>query len=128
MAALSGTQVNPMLPLPPGVQSGFDEYVRGDLQRVTRLSLENITKEKAEKATLRDLSFAADKTLARLEAIEARTSNLQAFSQIFTQYGITPSHSASRVTLEQKITVETQHLPQPAKLDNHTGLILAQSR
>jgi len=111
VTALSGTQANPMLPLPAGVRSGFDAYVRGDLQRVARLSLEHITKEKAEKATLRDLSFAADKTLTRLEAIEARSSNMHAFAQIYSQFGITPSHSASRVTLEQKITVETQHTP-----------------
>jgi hypothetical protein len=111
ITALSGNQTNPIVPLPAGVQAGFDAYVRGDLQRVARLSLEHITKEKAEKATLRDLSFAADKTLTRLEAIEARSSNMHAFAQIYGQFGITPSHSASRVTLEQKITVETQHTP-----------------
>jgi hypothetical protein len=108
-AALSGTPANPTVPVPDSVQSGFDAYVKGDLQRVARLSLESITKEKAEKATLRDLAFATDKTLGRLEAIESRSSNMQAFSQIYSSLGIAQSHSASRMTLEQKITVETSH-------------------
>jgi len=110
VAAPSGEQH-----VPPNVQKEFDTYVRGDLQRIAKLALGNITPEKAQKATVRDLSFAADKTLARLEAIEGRTSNFDALAQIVDHFGITPSHSASRVTLEQKITVETQHLPPAAK-------------
>ena len=106
VATLSGEQ-----PDASGVQQEFDTYVKGDLQRVAKLSLQSITPEKAQKASLRDLSFAADKTLGRLEAIESRTSNLQVFAQIFGQYGITPSHSVSRMTLEQKITVEAQLTP-----------------
>ncbi|HKQ34021.1 MAG TPA: hypothetical protein VJT11_01820 [Nitrospiraceae bacterium] len=107
ITALSGTPVNPTVPVPDSVQSGFDDYVKGDLQRVARLSLGNITAEKAKKATIRDLGFVADKSLARLEAIESRSSNMQAFAQIYSSLGIAQSHSASRMTLEQKITVET---------------------
>jgi hypothetical protein len=116
VTAPSGTQANPILPLPAEVRSGFDEYVLGDLQRVVRLSLGNITKEKAEQATLRDICFAVDKTLTRLEAIETRKSNLGAFNSFTADYGIVGSHSVSRLTLESKVTIEsTSRTPQTAK-------------
>jgi hypothetical protein len=105
VAALSGVQP----------EQTFDGYVNGDLQRVARLALTSITEDKAKKSTLRDLAFTTDKMLGRLEVIEARTTNLHVFAQIFAEYGITPSHSASRMTLEQKITVETQHTPEAEK-------------
>jgi len=78
-------------------------------------SVDNITDEKLKKASPQACAIVADRLLGRAETIEGRTSNLDALVQIAGQFGLQPSHSASRVTLEQKITVETQHLPQTAK-------------
>jgi hypothetical protein len=85
------------------------------LRKKAMQSVDCITEEKLKKATPQACAIVADRLLGRAETIEVRTSNLDALSQIAGQFGITPSHSASRVTLEQKITVETQHLPQTAK-------------
>lgn len=78
-------------------------------------SVEHITDDKLKKASPQACAIVADRLLGRAETIEGRTSNFDALAQIVGQFGITPSHSASRVTLEQKITVETQHTPPAAK-------------
>lgn len=75
-------------------------------------SVEHITDDKLKKASPQACAIVADRLLGRAETIEGRTSNLDALAQIVDHFGITPSHSASRVTLEQKITVEsTAHTP-----------------
>ena len=56
---------------------------------------------------MRDCAFSADKTLGRLETIDARAGSLHALAQIFGNYVIVPSHSVSRVTVEQRVTVES---------------------
>ena len=65
VAAASGAPAEP----------SFEAYVKGDLQRVAKLSLQNITQEKAERANIRDLATVFDKSLGRLEAMEDRTGN-----------------------------------------------------
>lgn len=85
------------------------------LRKKAMQSVDNITDEKLKKASPQACAIVADRLLGRAETIEGRTSNLDALVQIAGQFGLQPSHSASRVTLEQKITVETQHTPQTAK-------------
>jgi len=99
------------------VEQTFDTLVRSDLQRVAKLSLQHITPEKAEQANIRDLATVMDKSLGRLEAIESRAGNLHMFGQLAALYDLTPSHSVSRVTLEQKVTVERQHTLQEKQED-----------
>lgn len=91
---------------PSGVQPDFDAYVKGDLQRVARLTLESITPEKVEGASLRDVAFTADKALSRLEAIDARSGNLSVFALVASQFGVAASHTASRVTVRETKEVE----------------------
>jgi transposase-like protein len=91
---------------PSGTQPDFEAYVKGDLQRVARLTLGNITKEKVEGASLRDVAFTADKALSRLEAIDARSGNLSVFALVASQFDLTASHAASRLTIRETKEVE----------------------
>lgn len=79
-------------------------------------SVEHITPEKLKKASPQACAIVADRLLGRAETIEGRTSSFDALAQIAGQFGLQPSHSASRVTLEQKITVESAtSTPETAK-------------
>jgi len=60
------------------------------------------------------LVWPADRFSNRAEAIENRSSNLNAFAAIAAEYGITPSRSVSRTTVrttnELQVTAEQTHL------------------
>jgi len=66
------------------------------------------------KSSVSELGLAADRFSNRAEAIENRSSNLNAFAAIAAEYGITPSHSVScttvRTTNELQVTAEQTHL------------------
>lgn len=110
-AALSGGQ-----PTPVDMAASSKTGVPDTLREKAMQAVDAITPEKLGKASPQSCAIVADRLLNRAEAIEGRTNSLDALGQFFGQYGVTPSHSVSRVTLEQRVTVESATLtPQPDK-------------
>lgn len=86
-----------------------------DLLRSKALqSVDAISEEKLRKASPSACAIVADRLLGRAESIEGRTNSLDALATIAGAFGISSSHSVSRVTLEQKVTVESSTKHQPA--------------
>lgn len=77
------------------------------LRAVAMSAVLGITGEKIAKAQPQALALTADRLLNRAEAIEGRTTDLSAFIGLWKELGLAPSHSASRLTLEKKLTIET---------------------
>lgn len=75
------------------------------------------------KQTPIQLAKAASVLLQASGAYAALSGARDTFSAIVSEYGITPSHATSRVTVEQKITVEsaTHSTPEPHVLDISTS-------
>jgi len=104
-AAPSGdTSTAPTIPCSVGPQTDSD-ILRGK----ARLMLAGIDDEKIRKASLSALSLGADRLLNRATSIENSRTDLSVFAQIATEYGIVPSHSVSRLTVKQEISVESAH-------------------
>lgn len=110
-AALSdGVATAPAMTLSP--PQSIPDALRAKAMR----SVEGITEEKLKKASPQACAIVADRLLGRAETIEGRMGNPHEFAQLFAEFGIVPSHSASRLTVEQRITVESQSAtPQAAK-------------
>jgi hypothetical protein len=72
-------------------------------------AVDAITPDKLEKATPQACAMVADRLLGRADALEKQGHDMNFLANLITNFGLAPSHSASRVTLEQKVTIETQH-------------------
>jgi hypothetical protein len=72
-------------------------------------AVDHITTDKLVKASPQACAIVADRLLGRADALEKSGHDLNFMGQMAHAYGITGSHSVSRVTLEQRVTVETKH-------------------
>ena len=105
-AALSGSGTAAAKGAPS--KSGLPDTLRNTAMR----AVEAINAEKLEKASAASCAIVADRLLNRAEALESHGRDLGFLDNILATFGIQPSHSVSRLTMEQKITVETQQRSQ----------------
>jgi hypothetical protein len=86
----------------PTATPSIPQNLPESLREKARLILDGVSPEKIQKASLSSLALATDRLLNRAEAIENRGTNLAPFLEMWDKYGLTTSHSASRVTLRAR--------------------------
>jgi hypothetical protein len=105
-AALSGSGTAAAKGAPS--KSGLPDTLRNTAMRAVAA----IDAEKLAKASVASCAIVADRLLNRAEALESHGRDLGFLDDLKATFGVQPSHSVSRLTMEQKITVETQHRSQ----------------
>lgn len=78
-------------------------------------AVDAITSDKLRKASPQACAIVADRLLGRADALEIRGHNMDFLDNLTKQCGMELAHTVSRVTLEKKVTVETQHTPRAVK-------------
>lgn len=102
-AAPSGAAATTLAAPCPGVPQTAADHLR----EKAMLIVQGINEEKIKKASLSSLALATDRLLNRAESLENKQTSLTVFQAIAKEYGITPSHSVSRLTVKQEISVES---------------------
>jgi hypothetical protein len=78
-------------------------------------AVDAITVGKLEKSSPQACAIVADRLLGRADALETRCGHVNFIGEFLNELGAQRSHAVSRLTLEQKVTVETQQTPEASR-------------
>jgi hypothetical protein len=95
----------------PAMGEGRSNSLPAHLKNVALRAVNAITDDKLKKATPQACALVADRLLNRADALEGKHSSFDLAVFLIQEFGAVPSHSVSRLTMEQKLTVESTDTP-----------------